>query len=130
MLTAIARVPTEHPGRYLAQLCRHAQQVGRLRHRPPSHGAGDTQPPPEVKHVERSDTRGIIDFGWGRCTMQADGNMLTLRAEAADEQNLQLTQDIVTRDIERFGRRDHLNVTWQRSGAPAPPTDPVGQGRP
>jgi len=35
MLTAEAHVQTEHPDRYLVQLCRHAQQVHRLRHRPP-----------------------------------------------------------------------------------------------
>jgi hypothetical protein len=46
--------------------------------------------------------------------MQAGGNVLTLRAEADDEGNLQLIQDIITRDIERFGRRDHLKVSWQR----------------
>jgi len=112
MLTAEAHVQTEHPDRYLVQLCRHAQQVHRLHHRPP-HGAG-AQPPPKVEHVEWSGTRGIVDFGWGRCTMQASGNLLTLRAEATDEEKLQRVQGIVTRDIERFGSRDHLTVSWER----------------
>ena len=34
MLAAEAQVKTDDPGRYLTQLCRHAQQVHRLRHRP------------------------------------------------------------------------------------------------
>src|SRR5215469_14140941 len=110
MLTAEAHVQTEHPDRYLVQLCRHAQQVHRLRHRP-SHGRADAQPP-KVEHVEWSGTRGTVDFGWGRCTMQASGKLLTLRAEAADEEGLQRVQDIVTQDIERFGSRDHLTVSW------------------
>jgi hypothetical protein len=127
MLTAEARVQTYRPGRYLAQLGRHAQQVHRLR-RPYSQDHGDAQPP-NVEHSEWSETRGIIDFGWGRCTMQVDGNTLTLRAEAADEQRLQLAQDIITRDIERFGSRDHLHVTWQRPAPPVSPAGPAGLAR-
>jgi hypothetical protein len=72
--------------------------------------------------AEWSETRGIVDFGWGQCTLQATAGMLTLRAEAADEESLQLVQDIVARDIERFGKRDHLTVTWQRPGAPTAPS--------
>jgi hypothetical protein len=114
MLAAEARVRTDRPDRYLAQLCRHAQQVHRLRHRPPSPDGRGAQPPPKVEHAQSSGSRGTVDFGWGRCIMQASGNVLTLRAEADDEGNLQLIQDIITRDIERFGRRDHLKVSWQR----------------
>jgi len=124
MLNAEAHVRTEHPDRYLVQLCRHAQQVHRLRHRPPhrpSHERVDAQPPPKVEHVEWSQTRGTVDFGWGRCTMQVSGSLLTLRAEATDEERLQQVQDIVTRDIERFGSRDHLTVSWQRVGPPVSP---------
>jgi hypothetical protein len=39
MLTAEARVQTEHPARYLVQLCKHASKMGgHVRHRPRSHG--------------------------------------------------------------------------------------------
>jgi hypothetical protein len=116
MLTAEVRVQTDHPGRYLVQLGRHAQQAHLLRH-----DRDDTQPPPRVEHVEWSETSGVVDFGRGRCTMQASENLLTLRAEAADEESLQLVQDLVTRDIERFGRRDHLQVSWQRLSPPIAP---------
>ncbi len=117
MLIAEAHVQTEHPSRYLVQLCRHAQQAHRLSHRPRGHD-GDAQAPPEVQHVEWSETRGTISFGWGRCTMQATPGTLTLRAEADGEQNLQRILDIVAADIERFGKRDHLTVNWQRLQAP------------
>ena len=77
-----------------------------------------------MEHVEWSQTGGVVDFGRGRCTMRASGNLLTLRAEAADEESLQLVQDLVTRDIERFGSREHLKVSWHRPdppiSAPAP----------
>ena len=125
MLTAEAHVQTNHPGRYLAQLSRHAQQVHRMRHRPHSHNERGAQPPPKVKHAEWSETRGSIDFGWGRCTLQANGDLLTLRAEAADEEDLQRVQDIVTRDIERFGSREHLKVSWQRLDPPISASGPV-----
>ena len=118
MLAAESQVKTEDPGRYLTQLCRHAQQVHRLRHRPRNHG-GDGQPPPKVQHVECSETSGTISFGWGQCTMQASSGTLTLRAEAADEERLQRVQDIIARDIERFGKRNQLTVSWQRTKAPS-----------
>jgi hypothetical protein len=118
MLAAESQVKTEDPGRYLTQLCRHAQQVHRLRHRPRNHG-GDGQPPPKVQHVECSETSGTIRFGWGQCTMQASPGTLSLRAEAADEESLQRVQDIIARDIERFGKRNQLTVSWQRAEAPS-----------
>ena len=118
MLAAEARVQTEHPGRYLTQLCRHAQQVHHIRHRPLDH-SGDGQPPPKVQRVECSETSGMISFGWGTCTMQATPGTLTLRAEAADEESLMRVQGIIARDIERFGKRNQLTVSWQRAPAPS-----------
>jgi hypothetical protein len=118
MLTAEAHIQTEHASRYLVQLCRHAQQAHRLRHLPRSHNGGGQQPP-KVQHVEWSQTHGIISFGWGQCTMQTSPGTLILRAEAADEENLRRVQEIVAADIARFGKRDHLTVTWQRPATPA-----------
>jgi hypothetical protein len=118
MLTAEARIDTDRPGRYLAQLCRHAGQMGgHMRHRPRTHDGGDA--PPEVQHVECSDTYGIISLNWGTWTMQASPDTLTVRAEAADEENLRRIQDLVTARLGKFGRRDHLTVIWQRPGPPA-----------
>jgi hypothetical protein len=119
MLAAEAQVKTEDPGRYLSQLCHHAQQVHRMRHRPRDHG-GDGQPPPKVQHVECSETSGMISFGWGQCTIQATRGTLALRAEAADEESLRRVQGIIARDIERFGKRNQLTVSWQPAPAPGP----------
>ena len=69
---------------------------------------------PEIQQVEWSDTHGTLDMGWGRCTMQADPGTLTVRAEAANEEGLQRVQGLIARDLERFGRREHLQVNWQR----------------
>jgi len=43
----------------------------------------------------------------------------TARAHATNEQNLQQIQNLITRNLERLGRRDHLKVNWQRPAAPA-----------
>src|SRR5262249_60389586 len=75
--------------------------------------AGRAQVRLEIQQVEWSDTHGTLDMGWGRCTMQAGPGMLTVRAEAASEESLQRVQDLIARDLERFGRREHLQVNWQ-----------------
>ncbi|MFF3462621.1 DUF2218 domain-containing protein [Streptomyces sp. NPDC001984] len=120
MPTAEARVRTDRASRYLTQLCRHLGQMGRMRHRSPvGHGGGEM--PPEIRHVEYSDTDGIIRFAEGRCTLQARSDTLTLRVEADDEDTLQRLQDGIAGRIEKIGRRDRLKVNWQRlQGATAP----------
>src|ERR1035438_7470724 len=117
MLIAEAHVQTEDPGRYLARLGRHASQMGKpLRHRPRAHDGGGA--PPEIRHVEWSDTDGSLILNWGQCTLRATPGTLRLRAEAADEENLTRIQDLVAGRLERFGRRDRLTVTWQRTHEP------------
>jgi hypothetical protein len=115
MLTAEARIQAERPSRYLVQLCRHASSIN---HKILSRHAGQVRARPEVRHVEWTDTDGTLTFSWGRCAVQAGPDTLTVRAEAANEENLQGIQDLITRNLERFGRRDHLKVTWRRPVAP------------
>ena len=110
MLTAQARIQTSQPSRYLSQLCRHASSIS---HKTLRHAAGALVRP-EIQQVEWSDTHGTLDLGWGRCTMQADPGMLTVHVEAANEESLQRVQGLIARDLERFGRREHLQVNWQR----------------
>ncbi|MEU6251244.1 DUF2218 domain-containing protein [Streptomyces sp. NPDC047043] len=129
MPTAEARVETERASRYLVQLCRHAQQMGRHSHYGArAHTGGDAHRPPEVQHVEWSDTHGTVRVSLGQWTMQATADALTLRAEADTEEDLQRIQQLVAGRIEKIGRRDRLTVTWHRLEAtglwqnePAPP---------
>lgn len=66
--------------------------------------------------AEWSDTRGTVTFTpGGTCAITADGSVLTLRIEATAEESLRRIQDILTRDLDRFGRRDRLVVNWQDS---------------
>ena len=112
MLTAEAVIATEHPERYLARLGKHAAKMGSgLSHPPRSHTSG--QPPPQVRHAEWSATNGTVKLDGGGWTMQAAPGMLRLRAEAADHTTLRRIQDMLTTRLQKFGRREHLTVTWQ-----------------
>jgi hypothetical protein len=105
MPIAEASVATERSGRYLVQLCQHLNKVAQRN-------------PQMQAHVEWSDDRGQISFGWGRCTLRALPGVLTLRAEAADEEHLQRLEQRVADRLEQVGRRDRLTVTWTRPSAP------------
>ncbi|MCX4584070.1 DUF2218 domain-containing protein [Streptomyces sp. NBC_01481] len=127
MPTAEIHIETERPSRYLVQLCKHFNNKGRhLSHQLRPHQGGDAQALREMQAVaaqaavEWSDTHGSVSLPWGRCTLQAIPNVLTLRVEAADEENLRRLQDLVAGHLERFGRRDQLKANWQRTDASTP----------
>ena len=118
MLTSEAVIHTQQPERYLTRLGKHAAKMGSgLSHRPRAHGSG--QAPPEVQHAEWSATSGTVRLNWGGWTMQAAPGTLRLRAEAADEASLRQIQDMLTTRLEKFGRREHLTVSWQPPERPA-----------
>ncbi|MER6357217.1 DUF2218 domain-containing protein [Streptomyces sp. NPDC001634] len=137
MPTAEARIATDRASRYLVQLCRHADMMVRMRHRPPARHGGRQMP--DVRHVEWSDTHGTVRFAEGQWTLDASSDALTVHVEADDEETLQRLQNGITGRIEKIGRRDGLKVTWQeRPPSPsAAPTDetpyaagaPKGDGR-
>lgn len=126
MPTAEALVPTDRASRYLVQLCRHLSRMSGMRHRPPvAHGGG--QMPPEVRHVDYSETHGTIRFAQGLCTLQAAPDALTLRIEADDADTMQRLRNGIAGRIEKIGRRDQLTVTWSPLQAPeGAPAEPVG----
>jgi hypothetical protein len=114
MPRAETRIATDHPSRYLVHLCQHATKFNhKLRH---LHGRAG-QERPEILDVTWTDTTGTLRLNWGTCTLHVEDNTLTVHAEAADEANLKRVQDIITADLERFGRRDHLKVNWTRPDA-------------
>jgi hypothetical protein len=129
MPTAEADITTEHAARYLARLCGHLGKMGaaghRLGRRRPSHAGGGM--PPEVRRAECSQTEGTVSLNWGQWTMRARPGLLVIRAEAADEESLRRIQDLLTARLEKFGRREHLTVSWHRPAQPA--TDPEADAR-
>src|SRR5258707_40139 len=115
MVIAEAVIQTEHPDRYLARLCKHAGQMGRqLHHQSRRHGGG--QALPEMQRAECSGSHGTVSLSWGQWTMQAAAVTLTLRAEAADETNLQRIQDVLTTRLAKLGRRGQLTGNRQPTG--------------
>jgi hypothetical protein len=114
MLTGEAHIQTSRPSRYLIQLCSHASDMGQhRRYGLPAHPGNNTRERPQMQHAEWSDTFGILRLNWGECTIQANPDTLILSAQAADEENLQRIQELIGGRLEKFGRRDHLKVTWQ-----------------
>jgi hypothetical protein len=119
---AHATVTTSRPSRYLTQLCQHVAHLGRRTDRRPHRRQGDPEHTPPGTHaqVTWSDNAGVIDLGWGRCTLTTVDNTLVLHAEACDDTDLHLLQALLSARLHQFGRRDHLTVTWQPSPTPTP----------
>ena len=86
-----ARIKSERASIYLQQLCKH------FAHRLP---------------VEFTPERGQITFSVGTCRLAANGDELTLSAEAADDTQLSQLQDVVARHLLRFAFRDPPTITW------------------
>lgn len=123
-----AQVATERASRYLVQFCKHAAAMGGGGHTPRMH-LHDTMARREVQvAAEWSDTRGTVTFiPWGQCTLTAEASSLTVRVEAVDEDGLDQIRDVITRDFERFSRRNPLTVTWHQPETPdAPPEREAG----
>lgn len=112
-----AQIQTDRATRYLVQFCKHAAAMGGggghsgRRHVPMSREA-------QVA-AEWSDTTGRVTFGpWGQATLTAHDDSLTVLIDAADEGRLAQIRDIITRDFERFSRRNPLAVAWERLESP------------
>ena len=90
-VVAEARVATDMPHRYLAQLCKHFQ------HKVP---------------VELTADHGRIAFGSGVCTLATEPDVLVLRVTAADTEALVKLQDVVARHLLRFAFREPPVVEW------------------
>ena len=127
-----AQIETERPSRYLVQFCKHAAAMGRGGgHTPRMHLRGMMTRRELQVAAEWSETHGTVTFTpWGRCTLSAEAGSLTLLIEATDEDGLRQIRDVVSRDFERFSRRDPLTVTWHRSetadAEPLPKTSEAG----
>jgi hypothetical protein len=98
MKHSTAQVESERASIYLQQLCKHfAHKLA----------------------VEFTPERGMIPFSVGTCRLEAVGNILTLRAEAEDDERLAQLQDIIARHLLRFAFRAPPEIVWRATeGAP------------
>jgi hypothetical protein len=92
MVISVARVATDQPARYIKQVVSH------LAHR--------------VVTELSDDGTGLVQVERGRCTLAAGRGILVLAATADDAQAMRQVQDVVGRDLERFGRGVGLRVRW------------------
>ena len=104
-LTTETRIETGNASKYLDELCR---QLDARSHAKPELGV----------QVEWTDAAGTVDFGWGRCTIQARETSLQLHAEAADQDALRQVRELMTRHLEKLASSNELPLTWQQDGAP------------
>lgn len=95
LLSARADVPTDAPERYAKQLVSH---LGR-----------------RVEWTTEGDT-STAQFGDGTGRVVVGDGVLTLLAEAPDEEGLARVQDVLGRHLERFGQRNELVVSWSSVG--------------
>lgn len=120
MLITESRIETTNANRLLTHLCQHATKMGeQLRH---GHMRA-AHARPDVLAVKFSDTHGSLDLSWGQCVLDAAPDALTVRVEADTEEHLRGIQGIITADLERFGHRDNLTVSW------SPPAVHVDEAR-
>jgi hypothetical protein len=96
LATSEARIDTSRASRYLGQLCKH------FAHKIP------------VTHTAEE---GRIEFPFGVCLLDAQPELLILRAEASDAQALAQVEDVVARHLERFAFRDKPEIRWSRTAA-------------
>jgi hypothetical protein len=65
--------------------------------------------------VDNDDESGFVDFGFGNPTLQTQPQGLVISVETTSPVTLDRVQQRLTADIERFGRRDGLTITWNQT---------------
>jgi hypothetical protein len=93
MPTSRAQIATERPDRYAKQLADH---LGR-------------------RNAPVAEPDGVrLVFSRGSCLLSPRPGHLLLTATAAEEDALSTVEEVVSRHLERIGRRDALEVGWAR----------------
>src|SRR4051794_3110866 len=98
-----ANLQTAQASELLAQLCRQFQSKAAAH---PDLGIA----------VEWSETRGSVDFGWGRCVLEANRDALSLWVEADQADDLGRLQELLTRHLESHDTGDQPTVQWSNGG--------------
>jgi hypothetical protein len=97
--TAHADVATEKGSRYLQALCGHFDR--------------------KVDAVW-DPAHGDVDFGFGRCRMEATEHVLRFEIRADDLEGFARAKAVVSDHLERFAVKDGLRLAWVDGPAPTP----------
>lgn len=95
-----ARVPTDRPGRYGRQLVSHMSRRG--------HGEWDD-----------GQGSGTLELSGGRLRLETTEDALVLRLAVPPGGDVARLEDVIGRHLVRFGTRDELVVSWQRTDGTA-----------
>lgn len=84
-------IHSEHAPKYLNTLCRH---FGRK--------------------VESTwnETEGTVKFPVGTCSMAVEGECLTIRCAADNDEKLQQQKAIINSHVQMFSRREEIELSW------------------
>jgi hypothetical protein len=96
MRHTVARIESERASIYLQQLCKH------FAHKAP---------------VEFTPEKGQITFASGICRLEAKDGVLTLLADAEDDEKMTRLQGVVEKHLVRFAFREPHVIAWQAAGA-------------
>lgn len=108
-------VATARADRYLTQIVEHLGQLaGHSGHGGQGDHAGHAGPPPVLASEQTGDI-GLITFAWGTCTLGALPGRLELSLEGDDPVALEQGAQQLTHRLETIGRRDGLQVVWDRA---------------
>lgn len=111
-------VATERASRYLLHMCRHLQQMSRMRHHIPVRHHGAVR---DVLAVEYAADRAVVRLRGGSVRLEATAEALQLVIDAEDAKTLQRLQNGLAHRIQTIGRRDQLALTWSIPPAPRIP---------
>ena len=92
--TSTSTVTTDTPQRYIKQLGAHF-----------SHKI----------EVTENDGLTTLTFAMGSCELRAADGAIEMSATAPSTEDLDRLEDVMARHLERFGARNELQVTWNRS---------------
>jgi hypothetical protein len=93
-LSSIANVETAKPAPYMRQLCKHFGHKN---------------------EAEYGESSGSIRFPYGSCQLEPGDGALKLVVSAANDEDLERMERVIGGHLERFGARDGLSVSWERS---------------
>lgn len=90
-MKAVTTVHTPKAARYLKALCNHFNRKVQATY---------------------TETHGTVAFGFGHCEMDADEQTLTIRIEAATDEDFARVQYVVADHLERFAAGESLQLAW------------------
>jgi len=96
MISSIGQVQTPLASTYLQRLCKHFSKK---------------------IEVEYGETKGYAAFPYGRCRLQADAETLIFHCETEEAEAMLVMQDVISRHVGMFTKRNPLTVTWRDNGA-------------